>query len=354
MAFGTLSSLDSLAAVRQSVADYGEDNAWASINAALAAYNRQIDGMTGDLMERTTDTQRAYGTMDTKVMQEMDQWGSPDAQKVTAGVTVGFPLRRYGDALQWTRQFQTMQTVGQLAAEIDAIATADRRNLIRAAKVALFTSTNASFVDKLGGGPGSPANVTLAVKALVNNDGANLPVGPNGETFATSHTHYLANASLTAAVVINAIVTVQEHYNSGTPVVYISQTDEAAFRALTGFIADVDTRIVQPQTATYTTVPVNYANLYDRRIGLFNGAEVWITPWMIANYCFVYVRGAPVPLAMRVPAMGTADLELVYDDERHPLRARGYQRMFGIGVWNRTNGAILQFNNGTYTIPTIP
>src|SRR4051812_24093943 len=145
--FGTLSSLDSLAAVRQSVADFGEDQAWASISAAMTAYNRQIDDMLGDLVERTTDTQRAYGTMDTKVMQEMDQWGSPDAQKVTAGVTVGFPLRRYGDALQWTRQFQTMQTVGQLAAEVDAIATADRRNMIRGVKVALFTSTNSSFVD---------------------------------------------------------------------------------------------------------------------------------------------------------------------------------------------------------------
>jgi hypothetical protein len=350
--FGTLSSLDSLAAIRQSVADFGEDNAWLSINAALAAYNRQIADMTADLMERTADVQRAYGTMDTKNMQELDQWGSPDAQKVTAGVTVGFPLRRYGDALQWTRQFQVTQTVAQLAAEVDAIATADRRNMIRAAKVALFTSTNASFVDKLGGA-GSPANVTLALKALVNNDGANLPVGPNGEVFATSHTHYLANATLTAAAVTNAVVTVQEHYNTGTPVIYISQTDEAAFRALTGFVADVDARIVQPNTATYSTTPVVVANLYDRRIGLFGAAEVWIKPWMIANYLFVYVRGAPVPLAMRVPALGSADLELVYDDERHPLRARGYQRMFGVGVWNRTNGAVLQFNNGTYQIPTI-
>lgn len=351
--FGTLSSLDSLAAVRQSIAEYGEDRAWASIDAALAAYNRQVADMTSDLMERTSDVQRAYGTMDSKNMQELDQWGSPDTQKVTAGVTVGFPLRRYGDALQWTRQFQMVASVNQLAAEVDAIATADRRNLIRAAKVAIFTSTNASFVDKLGGGPTNPAGITLALKALLNNDGAAVPVGPNGEVFPGSHTHYLANATLTAAVVINLITTVQEHYNQGTPVLYISQTDEAAFRALTGFIADVDARIVQAQTATYTTTPVNIANLYDRRIGLFNGAEVWIKPWMIANYAFAFVRGAPVPLVMRVPERGSAELELVYEDERHPLRARGYQRMFGVGVWNRTNGAVLQFNNGTYQIPTI-
>lgn len=349
MAFGTLSSLDSLAAIRQSVAQFGEDNAWTSIDAALTAYNRQIDAMTADLMERTTDTQRAYGTMDVKVMEELDQWGSPDAQKVTAGVTVGFPLRRYGAALQWTRQAMTVMSVSQLAAEVDAIATADRRNIIRAAKVALFNSVSASFVDKLG----NPANVTLALKPLLNNDGLGVPVGPNGEVFATSHTHYLANATLTAAAVTNAVVTVQEHYNTGTPVIYISQTDEAAFRALTGFVADVDARIVQPSTATYSTSPVVVANLYDRRIGLFGAAEVWIKPWMIANYLFVYVQGAPVPLAMRIPAMGSADLELVYDDERHPLRARGYERKFGISAWNRTNGAVLYFASGTYAVPTI-
>lgn len=347
--FGTLSSLDTLSSIRQSVAEYGEDRAWESIGAALDAYNGQVAQMTGELMERTTDTQRAYGTMDAKSMQELDQWGSPDAQKVTAGVTVGFPLRRYGDALQWTRQFQEMQTVAQLAAEVDAIATADRRNVIRAAKQAIFNSVSSSFVDKLG----EPANVTLALKPFLNNDGLGVPVGPNGEVFATSHTHYLANATLTAAVATNLVVTVQEHYNSGVPVIYIASADEAAWRALTGFVADPTPGLVYPNSATVTEQRVNLANIYNRRIGLYNGAEVWIKPWMIANYAFCFVRGAPTPLVMRVPLRGSSDLQMVYDDERHPLRARGYERKFGIGVWNRTNGAVLQFNNGTYQVPTI-
>jgi hypothetical protein len=110
-AFGTLSSLDTLQAVRQSVADYGEDRAWDSISIALEAWNRQLEAMDGELWERGTEQQRAYGTLDTKVMQEMDQWGTPETQKVTAGVTVGFPLRRYGDAIQWTYDFMLQNTV---------------------------------------------------------------------------------------------------------------------------------------------------------------------------------------------------------------------------------------------------
>lgn len=349
MAYGSLSSLDTLAAVRQSVAQFGEDNAWASIAAALDARNRQVLNMTSTLMERTTDVQRAYGTGDVKVMDELDQWGLPDAQKVSAGITVGFPLRRYGNTLEWTRQWMMSNSAAQLAAEVQAILDADQASIIRQTKRAIYTPTNASFIDKLG----YPANVTLAIKALVNNDGGAMPVGPNGEVFATSHTHYLGSATLTAAALTNLVVTVQEHYNSGMPVIYINQADEAAVRALTGFIADVDVRVVQPSTATNTREGLDIANLYDRRIGLFGAAEVWIKPWAIANYAFAYVQGAPVPLVMRVPPNELANLQLMYQDDRHPLYARGYERQFGISVWNRTNGAVLQFNNGTYTAPTI-
>jgi hypothetical protein len=352
-AYGTLSTLDELSAIRQSVAEFGEDQAWASIGVALAAHNKQLADVDGTLIERTTDVQRAYGAGDTKAMAELDQWGWPDPQKITAGITVGFPLRRYGNTLQLTRQWMMQNSAAQLAAEIAAIMDADRLNVIRAAKQALFSPTNYSFVDKLGGSTSAP-NVTLAVKALVNNDGAGLPVGPNGETFATSHTHYLANATLTAAAVTNLIVTLQEHYNTGKPVLYISQTDEAAFRALAGFTAYVDARIIQPSTATYASGALEIANLYDRAIGVFGAAEVWIKPWAIANYIFGYIQGPPPPLVMRQPTFAAlGELNLVTDDERYPLRARGYERQFGMGVWNRTNGAVLYFAGGAYVAPTI-
>lgn len=348
MAYGTLSSLDTLAAIRQSVAQFGEDRAWASIEVALAARNQQVADLKSTLVEVSTDQQRAYGGGDVKSMVELDQWGLPDSQKITAGVTVGFPLRRYGNTLQWTRQWMMSNSVAQLAAEVQAIMDADAANILRAIKVAVFTSTSATFVDKLG----LPAGVSLPLKPFLNNDSLAVPVGPNGEVFATSHNHYIGSATLTAAAVTSLIVTVQEHYNSGTPVLYISQTDEAAFRALTGFVADVDVRVHQSTTANYAA-SLDMANLYDRRIGVFGAAEVWIKPWMIANYIFCYIQGAPVPLVMRVPPNELANLQLMFQDDRHPLYAQGYERQFGISAWNRTNGAVLYFANATYAIPTI-
>ena len=350
MAYGTLSTLDTLASIRQSVIAFGEDRAWTSIEAALAAHNQQFQDMLGELVERTTDARRSYGTGDVKTMDEMDQWGMGDAQKISPSLPVDFPLRRYGASLQWTRQWMASNTVAQLAAEVAAIMDADRSNLLRQVKRAVFTSTNSTFTDKLG----VPANVPLNLKAFANNDGSAYPVGPNGEVFATSHTHYLANATLTGAAADSLVTAVQEHFNSGVPVIVINSADEAAWRALTNFKALIDPRLSINMNANQPIVRLDYANTYNRLIGYYGPAELWIKPWAIANYAFAYLRGQEPPLAMRVPAFeGLGDLNLQYEDERLPLRARAYERQFGIGVWIRVGGAVLQFSNGTYQIPVI-
>jgi hypothetical protein len=350
MAYGTLSTLDTLATVRQSVVEFGEDNAWQAISAAFDAHNSQVNEMMSALCERTTDVRRSYGTADNKVMDEMDQWGLPDAQKISAALTVDFPLRRYGNSLQWTRQWMLTNSVAQLAAETAAIMDADRRNLLKLIKQAVYNSSNTTFIDKLG----QPANVSLAVKAFANNDASGYPLGPNGEVFATSHNHYLANASLTATVLTNTVVAVQEHYNSGTPVIVINSADEAAVRALTGFVAYLDPRLTINANANQPMTRVNLANTYNREIGLFGAAVVRVRPWAIANYAFVYLEGQAPVLAMRVPvADELANLGLEFEDDRMPLRAKSYQRQVGIGVWQRVGGAVLYFASGTYTSPTI-
>lgn len=354
MAYGTLSTLDTLASIRQSVIAFGEDRAFESIERAFNAHNAQFNEMLGTLVERTTDARRSYGTGDTKTMDEMDQWGLPDAQKISVSLPVDFPLRRYGNSLQWTRQWMVSNTVAQLVAEINGIMDADRSTLLRNIKRAVYIPTNTSFTDKFG----VPANVPLNVKAFANNDGTAQPIGPNGETFATSHTHYLASATLTTTAATNLIVAVQEHYNSGTPVVVINSADEAAWRALTGFTAYIDARLTLNANANQPVQRLNYSDLYNRAIGIYGNAEIRIRPWALANYAFAYIEGQAAPLVMRVPPVpggegDMGDLQLVYEDERHPLRAREYERLYGIGVWQRVGGAVLEFNNAAYQTPTI-
>src|SRR5688572_23086404 len=95
MAFGTLNTLDTLAASQQTVAQYGEDNAFTAIQAALDAHNEIMNNTRSLFIETTTDRQRRYGGPDNMSMDEVDEFGRGDAQKIAAGVTVGFPLRLF-------------------------------------------------------------------------------------------------------------------------------------------------------------------------------------------------------------------------------------------------------------------
>lgn len=354
--YGTLSTLDSLAASQQSIAAYDEDRAWEQISIALEAHNRHLSEMMGALVETTSDRQRRYGSADSKTMQELDQFGQPQAQKVTAGVTVGFPLRLYGDALQWTRKFMmTTGSAAQIAAEINAIMDADRRNVIYQIKRALFNPTNYTFTDVL------VDNVSLAVKRLVNADSAAIPLGPNGESFtASTHTHYLYTdgTTLAAADLTGAVNTVLEHHNTGRIMVYINQAQDAAVRGLAGFTAYIDARIVRGGGSTTDVAAggLDVMNPYDRPIGIYGAAEVVVKPWVPSGYLLVVsLDGGASPLVMRARD-GFGTLQLVYEDESHPLRARSYEREFGVGVWQRTAAAVLYIDTGNgdaYVAPTL-
>lgn len=352
MAFGTNNTLDTLAASQQSIAAYGEDRAFEAIDAALMAHNEIMNSMKGDFIETSTDRQRRYGGADALTMDEVDEFGRGDAQKIAAGVTVGFPLRLFDITLQWTRKYFQNATGAELAAQFRAALDAHRKRNIREIKRAIFTPTNnASYVDRL------IDNVTLSLKALVNADSAAIPVGPNGETFnGATHTHYLARVggSVAASDVIALLETVREHYATGQQYLYINRAQEAAIRAMTSnFTAYLDARIVGATNANQAQGNLSPANLYNRAIGIFDGAEVWVKPWVPASYMFMWIKGAPPPLVMRERNAGSSAMTLAAEDEAYPLRARTMESEFGVSVWTRTNGAVLFTGATSYSAPTL-
>jgi len=350
MAFGTLSTLDTLAASQQSIAAYGEDNAFEGIELARQAHNAIVQEMISGFIETTTDRQRRYGGNDDMAMDEVDEFGRGDAQKITAGVTVGFPMRLFDVSVQWTRKFMQNAKVSELAAQFVAAQTAHIKALQREIKRAIFTATNSTFVDKHVDG------VSLAVKALVNADSAAIPVGPNGETFtAASHTHYIARVGTLAATDITAALElVIEHHNTGQAMLLINRASEAAIRGFTSnFTPYTDVRIIPGSGTQTATGTLNPTNLYNRAIGIFDGAEVWVKPWVPANYMFAYINGAPKPLVLRERNPGSSGLQIAAEDEAYPLRAQTLEAEFGVGVWTRTNGAVLYTGGTSYVSPTI-
>lgn len=357
-AYGTLAALDTLAtAGNTTVADFGEDRAFAEIDAALAAHNRIEAELLGSFVDPTTDRLRRYGSQDAMSMDELDEFGRADAQKLAAGATVGFPLRLYGISLQWTRKFFQNATTAELAAQVAGVMDADSKVIQREIKRAMFNPTNATVLDRL------VDNVSLAIKRLINADGASIPLGPNGESFdGATHTHYLyTDATTLAAADMNGLIeTVIEHHPTGQALVYINRAQETAVRGLTGFTAYLDARLINQTAAPVAGRSLDSFNVNDRAIGVYSAAgvsaEIHVKPWIPSGYLFAWVDGAPAPLVMRTRNAGGGGLELVADDEAHPLRARSFERECGFSVWTRSNGAVLfvdASNTNAYAGPTI-
>lgn len=355
MAYGTNAALDTLATFNNAlVGDVGEQSVYDQIDAARIAHNRVTNEMFGDFVERSTDQLRQYGGTDSMTFDELDEFGRADAQKIAAGATVGFPLRNYGISAQRTRTNLLNVTVQEIVAEVSAVLDGDIRVLQRELKRALFYSTNISFLDR------RVKNITIPVKRLVNADSMPVPLGPNGEVFtAASHTHYLftAGTTLAAADVTALVLAIAEHYNNVQVVVNINAAQEAAVRALTGFTQITPTFVTPATSAAAIVEAYDTRSIGDRKIGYFgpNYAEVWVKPWVPAGYLHAWGAGGPTPVVMRTRA-GGGDLEVMFEDEKYPLRSRGWEREFGMGVWNRVNGAALYIDTGAaaaYVVPTI-
>lgn len=351
MGFGTNTSFDTLAFARNTtVAQFGEDRAFDAIEMAFQAHNAQITEMLDDLSEPTTDQIRAYGGPDTMAMEELDEFGSPEAQKISAGVTVGFPCRYYGIGLQWTRLYFRSAMANELAAQATAAMDADVKMIQRDLKRAIFYPTNYSFIDRL-----HPKKLTLPVKALINADSSAIPLAPDGTSFnAATHTHYLGTSSFAAADLDAGVATVNEHFLSGKIQIFINIAQETAVRAFTGFTARLPVTVIGAITAQQTVGELDVWNVTNRCIGDYKGVEVWVKPWIIANYVLFLHSGNGDKVLVRRSITGeNSDLQLLYDLEEYPLRSKAMAREFGFGVWNRVAAAALQINNATYTQPTI-
>jgi hypothetical protein len=348
MTTGTHDISTLLATRNMSVAEYGLDKIATILAAELARHNMIVTGLLGDLASYTTDRQQKYGVSAQGDMVEVDEYGRSATQLQKPGATVGFPMRLFQYAIGWTDKWFESHTPEDMATAIQAGERAHLRAISRELKRGFMLSSNYTFSDFL------VDNVDLAVKRLVNADGESIPEGPNGELFtAATHTHYIGEASLTAPFLLAAIADLVEHGHGQNVKVAISSTDETAVRALSGFVAYPDPRVVYRATDTPGQT-LDITRINNRAIGIFGGAEIWVKSWMPANYIFIWDAGSDRPLVFRQrTARALQGLRIAGTIKAFPLNAQYMEAEFGVGVGNRTNGVVYYFANATYADPTI-
>lgn len=354
--FGTNTTLDSIRSVTDTVAGFGEDRIFDAVQRELDIYNAQVQEALGVFVETTQDRLRRYGSQSYMTMKRVGQGGAPPAQKsVLPGYNIGFPLEEWQLAIQWTKLAFERLPARQIARDVDTATLTDRKNVMWVFKTVLFTPTNRDLVDERTDMPA----LNIPVKALLNADGGTIPRGPDNEVFdGTIHTHYSATAAFVAADLTALGLNVTEHYADGDMYYYINRAQEATVSAFTGFYAYQTDPQINPAITSVTTDVNGVAvqrryRLNNRPIGRYAGGEVWIKPWVPANYVVAVNGAAPAkPVVMRTFDATSGNFRLVYEDDTKPLRAQFMAREFGMGAWERQAVAILYTGGGAYVTPT--
>lgn len=350
--FGTLSVLEDLASWTNESVINNEEEVARRLADALAIHNAAFEEMASAYATFTSLPQVPYGGADSAIVQELDEWGAADASKASGYGNLGLPLRIYGSTLQWTRTAFENMSVSEFAAQADAHAAADIKNFQNILRRVLFTNTNtAGYFDRL------QSKLAYDLKALLNADGTAIPASPNGTNFdGSTHTHYSGAASLTQAALLTLIENVVEHGVSGSVQVHIAKGDESTVRGFADFAPYVDARVSFTGGGRIGNESLDVANPDNRAIGVLGGAEVWVKPWVPANYqVAIDVNGSEKPLAIRTRTgslTGSGAFRVIAEHEHFPIRARNMGREFGVGVVGRHKAAVLRSNNGTYAIPS--
>jgi hypothetical protein len=320
----------------------------------LDAHNVVVRSLVTELCEISTDRQRIYGTSADGEMNEADEFDRGVAYKNTGGSTVAFPLRKFTRAIGWTRDYMMMMTPADLAESFLGVQRAHVRQVQRQIQRAIFNNANYTFREQF-----MTPLADLAVKALVNADGAPIPDGPNNETFdGSTHTHYdfLNAAAPTQAAALALINDVVEHGHGNAVKLAIPRAAEDTVRSFANFTPYLDPRLTL-RSADAPGVTVDISRIDNRAIGLLGAAEVWVKSWVPSGYLVVYDAGeATKPLVFRQhQAGGLQGLRIAARLDDYPLYADQMESYFGIGVWNRTAAAVLYYNAGAvaYVAPTL-
>lgn len=356
---GTLQVSDTLATLASksvTVATYGLDETFAVIDQDRRIYNDEVQNeLIPDFCMTSDEREWVYGGNDEMTVEEIDEYGDPDTEKVGTGDTMGAPLKRYGRAVGWTWDYMQVTPVAELAKQYTALQTADLKGIRRNIRNAFFNPTNNltyrdRFIDRK----------TIKTYALLNGDGMQIPLGPNGAlSDAANRQHYIATASPTSATIKTLIRKVTDFDVVGEVVLYIPQTFEDTIRGYNAageFSPLMDVQIVQSQTTSYVRGELEMFNINDRRIGKFGAAWVEVKPWMPDNYLLVVDKGNGTmkPLQFRTRPNGTfSDFGLRARTQSHPLYADSLARDYGIAVRNRHMAAVAYVGGNSYLAPTL-
>lgn len=323
------------------VTEVGVQRIWTAVQESLDEYNRQIDGLLGSFIERTTDRTRKIMLADDGELQPVDEWGNPLPMRPKGSYDVAFPIQ--GGATAWganrvTRALMTVEEANRYT--IEAMKQ-DARWIRRHALAAILDNQPWTFNDPQG---------DIVIQPIANGDSVtyNL-IGGNAGT----DNHYLAGtAALSSSTFVMIRDELLEHpSNTGPVVVYVPSNLVSDIEAIGDFV-EVGDPDIQPGAMADTLVGRIGRGFGDEVLGKV--AKCWIVEWRALpdNYMIAHSIDNPV-LAMReYPA---AELQGFFMERHSPdgnIQETRMLRYAGFGVANRIAAVVYQHGTAQYGVPS--
>lgn len=358
--FGMYDTLDTEIA-RMPAMSYGLDRVYDQLMEDLKIYNGVNASLYNEFCDRGTDNLEGYGAVTVGAMQELDEEGIADPQKSVSPANIGYPLKRYGFGRTFTQNFLKRAAVADVKSAFNNAQLAYEATWKLKFRTALFYPTNSTWVDKFGKVP----TLSLPVKAFYNADSFPVAIGPEGQSFTASthtHYHYADSTVLTEALVTSMVSNLREHNGMGNGVVInIPSSAETAVRAFVGFTAVIDPGVAQSIADTIAKGTLTFATTTNRKIGRWNGADVWVREWVpdgaSTGWVHVYSAGSPgrKPLYIRDSDVEPVGLFPEYEEGKFGMNFRQWTAYFGIAPKNRMNSVLGYWASGAaaYVAPTL-
>lgn len=302
-------------------------------------------------VQDTPEVEYAVGT--TAGVEEFVEYKPADPRRgQTTGHMIG--LKTWNRTLGWTMLYLMKARQSQLDADLRSAFLDIGVQWQQRALTRFFKST----ADTLGS---TGKSVPLADGGTA--DANYVPyTSPRGDTFTSSHNHFLRQAAtLTDALVIAAIKEVWHHGHNGPYTIIIPEADISTWQALSNFRiptwADLNYLSNATVRADLPGIENDIFGYYESPYGL---ARVWATPRLPTGYYGVFksygAGDARNPLRVRFDpkfGLGWNLAPGMFINAPQYLAVMMAQFDFGIGQ-DRTNGVcVYNFASGNYVDPTI-
>lgn len=330
----------------------------AQMNAALGALSSELYNhpLYSALVSYTDQPDSEYRIGAAAGMSEFSEYTRPDPKR---SETTGhmLPIKDYDRALEWTWKYLKKARMPQIEADI-AGAVESVRTTYRQKILGRLLKRGDETVGAAGYSPG------FATAASATNVDFT-PPSYAGTSFDSDHEHYvgITGGVFTPAVFTDSKDELREHGHEGDLDFIIGPSDEAAVRALTGFVP------VNPSW-------VEYGALADRArfgaasvavgvypIGAISDFRVWVVRGIPQYYGFGWksygANSQRNPLRIRLDKGMTQPMITAMADPRAgnattPLQYLMMYTEFGVGVGSdRTNGTARYVNSDTWADGTV-